>query len=99
MLGIGRVELVQDKFTAVDNDGQQIIEVVRDATGEPAHGFHFVSALDFALETLARFFRAIVFRTHIAYVQQYGRLTQILDPTRADGNGDRSAVGSQTESF
>jgi hypothetical protein len=99
VLGIGGFELVEDKFTAVDHDGQQIIEVVRNAAGEPAHRFHFVSTLEFAFKTLARFIRPIMFRTDIAYVKQQGGLTEVFDTARADRDGNRSTISIQTESL
>ena len=56
------VKAVQNDFASADNNGQQIVEVVCDTSGESSNRLHALSSADFLFEPLASSFRAIPFR-------------------------------------
>ena len=53
---LGEIEqIAPDRVEIAENDGEQIVEVVRDAAGELAHGFHLLRLEQRRLRLLAKF--------------------------------------------
>ena len=50
--GIARLVAHQQEFGIADDDGEQIVEVVRHAARELAHGLHLLRLREFGLERL-----------------------------------------------
>ena len=50
---IGRIEVGQQQLAVAENHGQQVVEVVRHAAGQPADGFHLLRLLILRLERAA----------------------------------------------
>ena len=50
--GIGRPVRLQQQIGEADDGGQHVVEVVRDAAGELAHGLHLVALRKFQLQRL-----------------------------------------------
>ena len=75
----------QQRGMAVD-DGEDVVEIVGDAAGELADGFHFLGLAQLLFQAFLRQGRLLAFG-NIAHVQQGGGPAGIIDP--ADPHLDR----------
>ena len=55
------VELVQEQLAVSHDDHEEIVEVVRDAAGQPADGLHLLRLAELLLALTKRLLRALAF--------------------------------------
>ena len=81
VLGRGRV---QQQLGAAEDGREEVVEVVRDATGELAHGLHLLGLAELLFELAAR--------GHVAREHQAGRAARERERLRLDVHVDQRAV-------
>ena len=79
----------QQNFAASDNHGQQIVEIMSNAAGQPADGFHSVGGLQFELPAFG----------DVANVEEQSRLSLIVNFSGSSPDWNGSPVGLEAPSF
>ena len=79
--GLGQARLGQQHFAVSVDDGEQVVEVVRDAPGKASDTVHFLRMLQLHFQARALFFGVFAFGD-VAEERQGGRLPIVLDGRR-----------------
>src|SRR6266853_1333322 len=87
---VGR-QAQEQELRAPGDDGQEVVEVVRDAAGELPHGFHLLNLAELSLALPERLFRALAL-ADVEHGRLDGRLARPDDLGDLDLDPDLRAV-------